>query len=543
MTINCRFLADSESVQNRPLQRSQEDSDGETTKELVKRDVADKSKVPVKISPCPSTQEVPSKKRPGLGRKKAKCSVQRAKDGKSTIKSATSTKSPHVGENAESKIKKLAARTKNVMGKTKKVMVKRKNLGSTASKDKPTKLAQEKSKAIRAKNSKGSSKVKANCRIKSSTSVNSAFFDESSHQDSYEDSHELDASFPSDASAGDARDMPDPFTKRVISLNDTNRIASEGCLPRSTIFADDVSVAGSNIYDRVKKRKRRELSASEPVCHGKVRKIPRVNGRLGCPSLPSEQDPEASNNEVFDGAMGASSEESDDLLIQVKKEVKLENAGDDTDDTRSYLDDDLEDELDALSDVKAPSIDENSSSALKSNDLTSYLRSKKWVKTMKPSGEMVLISESDFTSLSSGSRDGSVTNDLKPNVGEDSESQDVPADGPGGTDALNAGACDEESQENEIVTLCYFCLSETVFFDGSIDHFRGHLWEHLLECDINDNCPLDCDAVFNGDFRALALHFFEMHQFLPPVLCSQCGDKFLFDLELTSHVCSIKNAL
>ena len=110
---------------------------------------------------------------------------------------------------------------------------------------------------------------------------------------------------------------------------------------------------------------------------------------------------EARSSEGSSGDFG-SSEEFGDLYIEVKREVKLENDGDDTDDTKSYLDDELEDDVgDALEDPDGNSgVEGQAAVDASDSEFSSYLHSKKWVKTTRPTGETVLISENDFSSLS-----------------------------------------------------------------------------------------------------------------------------------------------
>ena len=381
-------------------------------------------------------------------------------------------------------------------------------------------------------------------------------------------------------------ELPPPAASRRPTTRTRNK-AGTGTgrrAPRSMNrcpMSDAVSVAASNIYDRVKKRKRREVLGPERVHHGSVRKIKRINSHQEL-SMASggqfaiegdfdeeevavgdaaemdegeeghEQDESSlTAEEANGGAVEARSsegssddfgspEEFGDLFIEVKREVKLENDGDDTDDTKSYLDDE-DDVGDALGDPDGSSgVEGQAAVDAPGAEFSSYLHSKKWVKTTRPTGETVLISENDFSSLSGSSKEGDYNVDVKPNMAEISESN-YPISNAGSTDQQSIGNAASGSgfDPNSIVTLCYFCLSETVFFDGSLDNFRSHLWEHLNEYDVNENCPLDCEETFDGNVRELAIHFFEKHQYLPTVSCPKCCVKLLYDNELITHNCTL----
>ena len=377
--------------------------------------------------------------------------------------------------------------------------------------------------------------------------------------------------------------------KKANSKKSKSKARRNGILERLDL--DGVSVAASNIYDRVKRRRK---NGSESSSAGRRVKVRRPVSR-GSQESREEEGAKAEDhvhgqtspdNEAFERESNTSLENEvlleNDLIIEVKSEVKLENGGgDDTDDTKSYLDEDVDDidwDDDNLGSsvsttgggassvstttstedpAAAPKLEVGSTlgegatpgdgvtpgdvatpgdgSTRESNQVSSYLHSKKWVTKVCPTGEMVLISEDDYSSLSGNSMDevSSDVADVKPDVSKiDGRDED-----PGAADGQSDAAASDDT-DNTIVTLCYFCLSETVFFDGTLDNFRSHLWQHLIEYDTMGDCPLECEESFDGNFRKMAIHFFEKHQYLPVVDCEKCYVRFVFDFELASHECS-----
>jgi len=174
-----------------------------------------------------------------------------------------------------------------------------------------------------------------------------------------------------------------------------------------------------------------------------------------------------------------------------------------------------------VEDDKAMKLQSECNAIRQDSDFQLYLQSRKWVQHVSQSGQLILISGDEYENLRNKTSSPS-TGDL-------------------GTSSQTASPMtwEENNYSKDIVTLCYFCLSETVFFDGSMDDFRKHLMEHLKDYSPSE-CPLDCNQNFGSTVNDMAIHFFEEHQCLPSVHCSLCQKTFVLDADLMSHICEAK---